>query len=278
MTVSPPLDLSITVVSHGHRAILERYFASIFDVPTTATFEVLLIDNTGSDDAAGWAGRAFPQVTTIRNERPRSFAANFNTGLRTLTRGRYVVTLNPDIRCLPGLFDEAVAFLDAHADVALIGPKLLNPDRTLQPSCRQFATPTVTLVRGLRLDRLLRRTRLVRSYLMDDANHDEVLDADWVTGALMIARREALDAVGGMDERYEGAYAEDVDLCCRLWKAGWRVCYVPQATAVHDHQREGVRKPWSRMARLQLINTFRAYQKFGWKLTREGPGLAPSGR
>lgn len=265
-----PVDLSITVVSHGHRHMLERYFASIFDSTSRIGVEVLLIDNTGADDAAGWVARRFPQARARRNDRPQSFAANFNAGVRELRRGRYVATVNPDVRCLPGLFDAAVAFMDANPDVALMGPQLLNPDGSLQPSCRRFPTPLVTLIRGARLDGALRHYGAVRHYLMTDADHTQVLEADWVTGALMIARRDAVESVGGMDERYKGAYAEDADLCCRLWKAGWRVCYVPQARAVHDHQREGVRKPWSRMARLQLVNTFRVYQKFGWKLTREG--------
>ena len=272
-SAAAPLDLSITVVSHGHQALLERYLPSLFDVPTSVAFEVLLIDNTGSDGAADWVSRRFSHVHVVRNERPRSFAANMNTGMRMLRRGRYFVVFNPDIQCLPGLFEECVRFMDTHPDVGLIGPQLLNPDGTVQPSCRRFATPLVTLIRGLGLDsRFGERAfvgRSVRRYLMSDSDHDRVMDVDWVTGALMVARREALADVGGMDERYEGAYAEDADLCCQLWQAGWRVSYVPQAKAIHDHQRAGVRRPLSRMQLLQLTNTVRAYRKFGWKLTRE---------
>jgi GT2 family glycosyltransferase len=162
--------------------------------------------------------------------------------------------------------------MDANPDVAIIGPQLLNPDGSIQPSCRRFSTPLSLLVRGLHLDRLQLSSRTVNRYLMSDFQHDRVADVDWVTGAIMIVRREAVAAVGGMDERYLGAYSEDQDWCCQMWRAGWRVVYLPQAQAIHDHQRAGMRRPWSKMGRIQTINAIRMFHKFGWRLSRRLPG------
>ena len=112
----------------------------------------------------------------------------------------------------------------------------------------------------------------MRRYLMSDFDHESVADVDWVTGALLIIRREALVEVGLMDERYF-VYSDDQDWCCRMWHHDWRVCYVPQAHAIHQHLREGIKRPWSRAARVQLASAVRMFRKFGWK-----PSRTPAGR
>lgn len=188
--------------------------------------------------------------------------------MRLLTRGRYFVVFNPDIQCLPGVFDDLVAFMDTHPDVGLAGPQLLNLDGSVQASCRRFSTPLVTLLRGLRIDRVLKHSHSIRRYLMSDFDHQASADVDWVLGAFMVVRRKAIAEVGGMDERYDIAYSEDQDWCCRMWRAGWRVCYVPEARAFHDHQRSGMRRPWSKMGYAQIVNSVRLFRKFGWRLSK----------
>jgi N-acetylglucosaminyl-diphospho-decaprenol L-rhamnosyltransferase len=262
------MDFSITVVSHNQRELIEKYLPSILDVPTSATFEVALIDNALTDGSSDWVSTNLPQVGIIRNNVPKSYAENMNQGMRALMNGRYFVVCNPDIKILPGLWDEAIKFMDNNPDVGIMGPQLLNPDNTIQPSCRRFSTPLTLLTRGLHLDSLLSEFGSVHKYLMLDYDHKAVKDVDWVTGALMIVRREAIAHIGGMDERYKMAYSEDQDWCCRMWRGGWRVCYVPQARAIHDHQQSGMRRPWSKMGRVQLINNIRLFKKFGWKLSR----------
>jgi GT2 family glycosyltransferase len=265
-------DISVMIVSHDHRAHVQANLPSLFSANPGLSLEVLVIDNTGQDGLAPWVRQHWPQVSLVSNPRPLSYAANVNQGLRRLSQGRYVAVVNPDVRALPGLFAEAIAFMDANPRVGLLGPQLLNSDGTIQPSCRRFSTPLVTLVRGLHLDGVLRSTRPVSRYLMSDFAYDRALDVDWVTGALMIARRQAVAAVGGMDERYRGAYSEDQDWCCQMWRAGWRVSYAPQARAVHDHQRTGMRRPWSKMGYLQTVNAVRMFHKYGWHLSRDLPG------
>jgi GT2 family glycosyltransferase len=93
----------------------------------------------------------------------------------------------------------------------------------------------------------------------------------------MIVRREAIARVGMMDERYF-LYSDDQDWCCRMWQGGWRVCYVPQAQAIHAHMREGIRKPWSRAARHQLVSAVRMLRRFGWRLSRTSPAAVATRR
>jgi len=267
-----PIDISIVTVSHNHLPLIKKCLASLYAAAGKSTFETVVVDNAG-DGTGEWVGRNHPQVTVVRNEARQGYAANGNKGMRAQEDSRYVMLLNPDIECLPGLLDTFVAFMDEHPDVGIAGPKLLNPDGTLQPSCRRFSTPASLLIRGLHLDGVLRKTGLMRRYLMDDFDHQAVADIDWVTGALMIVRREAIAQVGMMDERYF-LYSDDQDWCCRMWQGGWRVCYLPQARAIHAHMREGIRKPWSRAARHQLFSAIRMFSGFGWKLSRTSPAVA----
>ena len=268
------VDVSVIIVSHNHRAHVQANLPSMFAASPGLSLEVLVIDNTGQDGLAPWLRQHWPQVDLICNARPMSFAANVNQGMRRLALGRYVAALNPDVRAMPGLFAEAAAFMDANPDVGIMGPQLLNTNGTIQDSCRRFSTPMVTLLRGLHLDGVFRSSQAVRSYLMSDFSYDRVIDVDWVTGAMMIARRKAVEAAGGMDERFRGAYSEDQDWCCQMWRAGWRVCYAPQVRAVHDYQRAGKRRPWSKMGYLQLVNAVRMFHKYGWRLSRGLPGRA----
>jgi N-acetylglucosaminyl-diphospho-decaprenol L-rhamnosyltransferase len=262
------MDLSIVVVNHHHRKMIEKNMPKIFAASNSATLEVSLIDNTRDDGAAEWVADNLTQIKLVRNSSRKSYAENMNMGMHIMKNGRYFVVLNPDIECLPGLWDEAIKFMDNNIDVGIMGPQLLNRDLTIQPSCRRFSTPLNLLIRGLHLDGILRNTRLIQEYLMLDHDHKKIMDVDWVTGALMIVRRKAIEQVGGMDECYKVAYSEDQDWCCRMWRAGWRVTYVPTARAIHDHLRTGMSKPWSKMARAQLINAIRMFHKFGWKLSR----------
>jgi GT2 family glycosyltransferase len=204
----------------------------------------------------------------MTNDAPRSFAANINHGMERLGRGRYVVVCNPDVQATPGLLHTLVAFMDTHPSVGIAGPRLLNPDGSVQASARGFSTPAVVLARGLGLDRVFPRAAMFRRYLLPDLPASTPSAVDWITGALMIVRRDLVDCIGGMDERYRPAYSEDQDWCCRAWRGGWEVMLVPSAVAVHDHQREGVRRPLSPMARAQWRNAARMFWKFGGRLSR----------
>ena len=266
-------DLSIVTVSHNHLPLIEKCLASLYSISCSSTFEIVVVDNACSDGTGAWVAANYPQLMVIRNDAKQGYAANANMAMRAQANGRYVLLMNPDVEALPRLLDALVEFMDDHPDVGIAGPKLMNLDDTLQPSCRRFSTPGSILVRGLHLDGILRSTSLMRRYLMDDFDHEAVADVDWVTGALMIVRRAAMDVVGVMDERYF-LYSEDQDWCCRMWQGGWRVCYVPRARAIHAHLREGIRKPWSSSARHQVVSAIRMFQRFGWRLSRRSPTVA----
>lgn len=264
------LDLVIITVNHNHGMQIRRAIQSLYSLPDHATFQLIVVDNTPGDGFSSWISAEYPGVTLIQNKQPRGFAANNNQALRLAPATRNILLMNPDIECKPGVLDTLVEFMNANSDTGIAGPKLFNSDGTVQPSARGFSTPMLILIRGLRLDRMFKRISSVRKYLMTDFDHAQVSDVDWVTGAFMIVRYEAIQQIGPMDEGYF-LYAEDQDWCCRMWRGGWRVCYVPQAQATHIHNREGIEKPWSKATRYQITTAIRMFLKFGGRLSRVNP-------
>jgi GT2 family glycosyltransferase len=270
-----PLDLSILTVSHNHFEVIRSCVTSLYALPDRSTFETLLIDNTGADPTAAWMRIHRPEVRVLANRSRQGFAANVNTGMRALQNGRYFLLLNPDVICLPGLLDRLVAFMDGNPDVAIAAPQLFDADGSVQPNCRRFPTPGVLAFRAFHLDGIWRNHPAMQRYLMSPGG-SQGADVDWVTGALAIVRRAAVDQVGMMDERYF-LYWEDMDWCYRMQQAGWKVSRAPDATAIHDHRREGVRRPFSRAGCEQVLGAIRFFCKFGWKPAAVSTGYAGSG-
>src|SRR5206468_2420377 len=188
----PRVDVTVVTVSHEHWADLREGLPHTLGPAERCTRQVIVVDNACRDRTADRVREAFPAVEVIRNERPLGFAANCNQAIER-ARGRYVLLLNPDVRGEPGSIDALVRFMDAHPCTGAAGPKLLNLDGSLQFSCRRFSTPFLFLLRGLGLERWLAAYPPQRRALMQDWDHASAQDVDWVLGAALIARREAID-------------------------------------------------------------------------------------
>jgi hypothetical protein len=140
--------------------------------------------------------------------------------------------LNPDTEVHEGALATLIAFADAHPEAGIVGAKLLNGDGSLQYSCRTFPTLMNGFFRDTPLGRLFPQNRYNRDYLMKDWDHRSPREVDWVSGAAMLIRREALEEIGGLDESFF-MYCEDVDLCYRAHQRGWKVMYCPDAVITH---------------------------------------------
>src|SRR5437016_4828246 len=164
------VDLSIVIVNHNHRPVIEKCFQSLYSLPDHASFETILIDNTCRDGVSEWVAENYPCAKIRRNTVQRGFAANANTGMRELRRGRYALLLNPDVICLPGLLDRMVEFMDNEPRAAIVAPKLSQPDGTPERNYRRFPTPGVLAARALRLDKFWQSSRM-RRYLRATCEH-----------------------------------------------------------------------------------------------------------
>jgi N-acetylglucosaminyl-diphospho-decaprenol L-rhamnosyltransferase len=259
--------VSVILVNHQHGALAIQAIQSLYSLADNVPFELVVIDNKKGDIVLPWIYQSGLRIATVENDKPHGFAHNVNQGLKYATDAPYVMLMNPDIECRPGLLQTLVSYIDAHESVGAVGPLLLNPDGSVQPSVRAFSTVPAVLIRGLHLDGFLKNSSWMKRYLLTDLKRVDEAEVDWITGALMVLRRKTLEAIGPLDERYF-LYSEDQDLCCRMWRGGWKVCHVPSASAIHAHRREGIRKPWSGAARHQAISAVKMFRKFNWRLSR----------
>src|SRR5690349_21603271 len=194
--------ISVIIVNYRTPDDLLRLLESLKAYPPrSGPPELIVVDNASGDDSVARLRAAHPDVRVIESPDNRGFAAGVNLGLAAAS-GSHLLVLNPDIVVHPGSIDALVDFLAAHPKAGLVAAKLLNPDGTLQPTCRTRYTLKTILLRRTPLGRLFPNDPTVREHLMVDYDHATPRNVDWVAGACMMVRREALDEVGPMDERY----------------------------------------------------------------------------
>jgi len=220
-------DLSVIVVAYRSAAHLPACLEALARSAAGMSQETIVVDNTSGDGTPELVRRQAPEARLIVNETNRGFAAAVNQAAR-LAGGRYLLLLNPDARPLPGCVDRLVAELDARPEAALAGPQLLDRDGAWQPSAWPAPGFLTLAYDALLLHNLMPRSRL----RMVTAPGDEAVDVECLSGACLLVRRAAFEALGGLDERFF-IYYEDTDLAVRARAAGHRVRLVPAAQAVH---------------------------------------------
>lgn len=193
---------------------------------------VIVVDNASTDGSPAMVRARFPWARLQANEDNRGYGAGANDGL-ALCETPYALVLNSDTRPLPGALAALADYLDRRPQVGMAGPRLLNPDRTLQPSCFHYPSPGITLLQEIRVARLAARIPYLRERYLPAWPHDRSRPVPWVLGAALAIRRSAFEAVGGFDEGFF-MYFEEVDLCYRLVRAGWEVHFTPEAEVIHS--------------------------------------------
>jgi N-acetylglucosaminyl-diphospho-decaprenol L-rhamnosyltransferase len=191
---------------------------------------IVVIDNASTDGSVERIEREHPDVRMIRNERNSGFAAAANQGVRA-TSSPYVVLVNPDADVRPGFVQTLGRALDEHPKAGAVGALVLNPDGSVQPTKRAFPSLWHAALHGI-VGIVWPDNPGTRAYTLADASFTEPRTVGWVAGTAVALRREAFEAVGGFDEVFF-FFVEDVDLCRRLWDAGWEVWFEPRAVAEH---------------------------------------------
>jgi hypothetical protein len=232
-------QVSIILVNYNSVGFIISCLRSIQQCLQGFAHEVIVVDNHSQDNSWHLLRKEFPDLILIGNPSNFGFGRAVNQGFR-MASGKYILVLNPDIILLPGSVEKAIHFLEEHPGVSLLLPKLLNPDGTLQFSCRTFPNFSAFLYRRTPLGKLFPNHKVIREHLMLDWEHDEIREVDWGMGACMFLRREDLKDEKIFDERFF-LYFEDIDLCYRLKGEGRKIIYYPEATMLHYHVRESVR-------------------------------------
>ncbi len=231
MSVRP--DLSIIIVSWNVSSLLAACLDSLRLESLRAdglTVEVIVVDSASSDGTGAMLTARYPQVKLLAQTENVGFTVGNNVGLKAAT-GRMLMLLNPDTVVIGDALAQLVKYIDAHPEVGVVGPQTRNSNGTIQSTRRRFPTLVTAIFESTWLQPFAPRRVLDRFYVTDVAD-DAVADVDWVQGSALIARREAYERVGGLDERYV-MFSEEVDWCKRIKAVGWRVMYVGTARIIH---------------------------------------------
>jgi N-acetylglucosaminyl-diphospho-decaprenol L-rhamnosyltransferase len=192
--------------------------------------EIVAVDNASHDGSEQALNASDPGVAFFQAGRNLGFGAAANRGVRA-SSGDFVAIMNPDVVVEPGCLKALVDALERDPGLAIVAPRVVNRDGSVYPSARAF--PSLVDAAGHAfLHFVAPHNRFSRRYKLLDWDRATSRDVDWVSGTFLLARRSAFDTLGGFDEAYF-MYVEDVDLCWRCWRRGWRVAYEPSGTVIH---------------------------------------------
>jgi GT2 family glycosyltransferase len=256
-------DVDVGVIYTREAQWMPRLLTSLAEAARGLTMRLLLVDNASAEGVDAWTGYV-ANAAVLRNERRLGYAANLNRILAGST-ARYTLVMNTDM-----YFDTAepciarmVRFMDSHPACGVAGCGLYHADGRFAYPARRFQSFSVVLARRCGLGRFLRST--LDRYLYRDRSADETWEPDWLSGAFLMVRREAIDEVGGFDEGF-GKYFEDVDICLRMARAGWKVFYYGGTYCYHLERRAS-----KNLVSLDALRHLRAYLRWQWKW-----GFAPT--
>jgi len=226
------MTLSVIVVSYNVQDFLRQTLRTLHAALGGIESEIIVVDNASSDGSAAMVRNEFPGVQLIASDENLGFARANNRGIE-VARGAYLALVNPDTLIRNDTFSVCLEYLSGHADVGMVGCKILNPDGSLQLACRRsFPTPSVALSKILGLSTLFPRSQKFGRYNLTYLDPDQAADVEAISGSFMVMRRTVAAAVGGLDERFF-MYGEDLDFCYRIHQAGHRIVYLPQTEIIH---------------------------------------------
>jgi GT2 family glycosyltransferase len=217
-------DVSVVVVTYNALPWVERALESV------RGHETIVVDHGSTDGTLELVRERFPEARLIEQEN-KGLGGGSNAGMR-IASGDYFLLLNSDAWALEDGVERLAAFADEHPEAAVVGPRLLNPDGTLQPSVRGFPSVWRLATEYFFLRKLAPRSSALNSYYAGGFDHDEARQIEWAMGPCFLVRREAADAVGLFDESFF-MFWEETDWLYRFHRAGWKTWFLPEAEVVH---------------------------------------------
>ncbi len=289
------MEISIVINNYKTRGLLKQCLNGIFANPPSVDFEIIVVDNNSGDGSvelirekfapdypvreigasageaekvfSGFAGGnnqtdgLFQGIKLIASEENLGHQRGNNLGIKH-SSGKYILILNTDIAIMDQGIDKLYQFMEQQPQVALVGPRLKNPDGSIQFSCLRFPSAWVPIYRRTALGKLPFAKREIDKYLMTDFNHSETRPVDWILGSCELVRRSAIDQVGLMDEELF-MYFGDVAWCKKFFQAGYSVYYFPETDIVHYHKRESAESGmFSKIFWIHIFDWIRYLKKY----------------
>ncbi len=254
------LRISSIIISWNTRDLLLACLKSISST-IHAEQEIIVVDNASQDDSAAAAQSQYPSIRLIQNEANRGYAPANNQAIQ-ISQGDFLLLINADAEVMPGAVDQMLAFMEAHPTCGVVGPRLLNSDRTLQQwTAGSFPSLWTAFQHFLFFDRVFPDRGQTRGlYLRRDVSDPRRVD--WVSSACFLIRAQALRQAGGMLDDTYFAYMEDVALCEKMMKCGWETWYLPSANVIH-HMGQSTKRQRGKVSP-NSIRSFHQYFLHRW--------------
>lgn len=226
------MDLSIIIVNYNVKEFLLNLLHSIEKASSNIDKEIIVVDNASDDGSVEAIKEKFPTVKLVENKNNIGFGSANNQGLK-IAQGKYILFINPDCIVSEDTFDKMISFFEGNVNCGLAGCKILNSDGSLQLACRRsFPGPWTSFTKVTGLSNLFPNSRIFARYNLNYLDENRTYEVDGVSGSFMMIKRETYEKVGGFDEQFF-MYGEDLDLCYRVQKAGFKVFYVPDTQIIH---------------------------------------------
>ena len=217
--------LSVCIVNFNTRELLKNCLQSIYDTAKGINFEIIVLDNKSSDDSIAMIKQYFPNIILIANNENSGYASAVNQAVNK-AQGEFILVLNSDTEILPDCLSKTLEFMKKNKNAGIVGCRILNPDRTVQRSCRSFPGILNFISENFFLHDIFPRSRIFGRPFMSYFNYDRIAEVDIVLGAFMMIRRKTIDQIGLMDTQFF-MYAEETDWCYRAKQSGWKVYFIP---------------------------------------------------
>jgi len=259
-----PCDLEVGAIYTYEREHMNRLVETMAGSGDDLSVRLLLVDNASLDGTRAWED-TFHETVTLRNPRRMGYSANLNRIL-SIASAPFVLLMNTDMHFNPSeqCLSKMVRFMQMHPDCGVSICRILHPDGTYAFPARRF--PTLSMVAARRLLQPGRQSRHLDAYFYSDQDHRASFECDWVSGCFMMLRREAIRQAGPFDERF-AKYFEDVDMCCRIAHAGWRVMF-HGGTYCYHHEQRASQRLFSRAACQHVASYVRWLAKWKWPRDR----------
>jgi len=266
----PLLDLTIIIANYNTRELLRSCMESVYQYTEGISFEVICVDDASPDGSADMVAAQFPQAIVVRNPERRLYARNHNAGMR-ISRGRYACHLDSDTLLTSNSMAALVRFMDEHPEVAACGPKLLNPDGSVQHCIRGFAGAETFILQALNWHKLFPHSRAMNRYYNTEFDYSRAQRVQSIGTTAYIVRRSTWENAGMFDERF-GQFMVDLAYNFTLNRRGCSVWYTPCTEVIHYGSRSIGQNPVAALSEeteaFVLFNESYSYFRQNWLFKR----------
>jgi GT2 family glycosyltransferase len=238
------MDLSVVVVNYNTVDLLIQNLKYIYKYPSKKyNIETYVVDNNSFDDSIEMTNKLFPQVKILPQRKNLGFSKANNIAIKQ-AKGKYILLLNSDTVVVDDCLEKCLDYMEQNKDIGALGCKVILPDGSLDKACkRSFPTPKNSFYHAVGLAKLFPKNKRFGAYNLTYLDEDEIHEVDSLVGAFMMVKKEVIEQVGMLDEKYF-MYGEDIDWCYRIKKAGWKIVYYPKAKIIHYKGSSSKKKRW----------------------------------